>query len=171
MHLACTCSIAAKPWLGNVALGGRRHFSGRHFRCVCQALAHGRKNQPIVPPKTFPTAHWLQKKQRQDQPFGQGSPSRTESNFAAAIAAKVRASQIPIERVVHTGTSEDEDFEGNIFTRNFTPNKAVTAALLDRLRDHGSVNATSASPSGSSVILGWPPAAITTYCLPSAPSM
>ena len=40
--------------------------------------------------------------------------------------------------------------------------------VLHRRFFYGNVNATSASPSGSSLILAWLPAAITTYCFPFA---
>jgi hypothetical protein len=56
---------------------------------IRQALAHRRKNQPVVPPETLSAAHRLQKQKRQKVTFGERSPAGAEAYFAAAVPATV----------------------------------------------------------------------------------
>ena len=102
-------------------------FSGHDLRSLRQPLAHRSENEPVIPPETFPAAHRLQKKQRQDVTLGQRAAPRAKSNFATAIAAKVWSSPEPIGGVVHTYTSENTDYEEKTDCAYFTPGRKTVA--------------------------------------------
>ena len=66
-----------------------------------KAIEHRSEDQPVIPPETFAATHGLQKQEREDKAFGQGTAPRAEPGFAAAITANVRRNERPVGRVVH----------------------------------------------------------------------